>query len=177
MIWGKSTPFFNFFYFFLFYFLYLHLMQFCSVIFLFLTANFWSEMPGFWRRVLHCWDFDGMSWIFFFSNLIFPSFFIQIRQLLLQIRIFLPDAPSYSLYENRPICLQISPIKQPSILMQNIYASDKLWYQIPSPRTFCLFLPSFSSTSFVQRFTPVENIQKKWQCNDGTVGFKGTVLI
>ena len=66
--------------------------------------------------------------IIFFSNLIFPSFFIQIRQLLLQIRIFLPDAPSYSLYENRPICLQISPIKQPSILilMQNIYASDKL---------------------------------------------------
>ena len=90
MIWRKSTPFFNFFYFFLFYFLYLHLMQFCSVIFLFLTANFWSEMPGFWRRVLHYWDFDGMSWIFFFSNLIFPSFFIQIRQFLLQIHIFIP---------------------------------------------------------------------------------------
>ena len=32
--------------FFIFYFLYLHLMQFCSVIFLFLTANFWSGQPG-----------------------------------------------------------------------------------------------------------------------------------
>ena len=40
MVWRKSTPFFNFFYFFLFYFLYLHLMQFYSVIFIFLTANF-----------------------------------------------------------------------------------------------------------------------------------------
>lgn len=99
-----------------------------------------------------------MSWIFFFSNLIFPSFFIQIRQLLLQIRIFLLDAPSYLLYENRPICLQISPIKQPSILMQHIliqhiYAPDKLWYQIPSENHLTLPLLFLSDHHLADRIT------------------------
>lgn len=92
-----------------------------------------------------------MSWIFFFSNLIFPSFFIQIRQLLLQIHIFLPDAPSYLLYENRPISLQISPIKQSSILMQNIYAPDKLWYQIPSENHLTLPLLFLSDHHLTDR--------------------------
>ena len=74
MVRVKSTPFFNFFYFFLFYFLYLHLMQFCWVFFLFLPANFWSGLPGFWCYGLHYWNFAVMSWIFFFSSFSFSFY-------------------------------------------------------------------------------------------------------
>ena len=68
----KVNTFFYFFYFYLFYFLYLHLMQFCSVFFLFLTANFWSGLPDCWCCGLHCWDFVGMNRIFFFSSFLSP---------------------------------------------------------------------------------------------------------
>mgnify|MGYP006912976104 CR=1 FL=1 len=121
MVRWKSTPFFNFFYFYLFYFLYLHLMQFCSVFFLFLTANFWSGIPGCWCCDLHCWGFAGRNRIFFFSSFLSPfSLFIIWKQ-----AGQFPDQPEKNLIHNKFKTLRTSTTAQPAPLQAPRSADPK----------------------------------------------------